>query len=152
MHKTAVSLINPSFSISARARTSQAKILHLDQKAAKCTTCKRFCGKFLSCFQQDCDQNLSTRFKTRNGKMSRGEWVKQVCSFQYPSTTTLYRKIIFSQGFQQSSSNKGLCYTFKNITWFDISKYNLYRLFLVVFLAHSSCVFYQIHTVDGFYL
>ena len=105
MHKTAVSLINPSFSISARARTSQAKILHLDQKAAKCTTCKRFCGKFLSCFQQDCDQNLSTRFKTRNGKMSRGEWVKQVCSFQYPSTTTLYRKIIFSQGFQQSSSN-----------------------------------------------
>ena len=28
------------------ARTSQAHILHLDQKAAKCTTCKLVCGKF----------------------------------------------------------------------------------------------------------
>ena len=28
------------------ARTSQAHILHLDQKAAKCTTCKPVCGKF----------------------------------------------------------------------------------------------------------
>ena len=27
-------------------RTSQAGILHLDQKAAKCTTCKQLCGKF----------------------------------------------------------------------------------------------------------
>ena len=31
---------------SAHARTSQATSLHLDQKAAKCTTRKRFCGKF----------------------------------------------------------------------------------------------------------
>ena len=31
---------------SAYARTSQINILHLDQKAAKSTTCKRFCGKF----------------------------------------------------------------------------------------------------------
>ena len=31
---------------SAYARTSQADILHLDQKAAKCTTCKPVCGKF----------------------------------------------------------------------------------------------------------
>ena len=31
---------------SAHARTSQADILHLDQKAAKCTTCKPVCGKF----------------------------------------------------------------------------------------------------------
>ena len=31
---------------SAYARTSQTNILHLDQKAAKSTTCKRFCGKF----------------------------------------------------------------------------------------------------------
>ena len=30
----------------AHARTSQAKILHLDLKVAKCTTCKRLCGKF----------------------------------------------------------------------------------------------------------
>ena len=33
-------------SLSAHARTSQADILHLDQKAAKCTTCKPVCGKF----------------------------------------------------------------------------------------------------------
>ena len=32
--------------LSVRARTSQADILHLDHKAAKCTTCKPVCGKF----------------------------------------------------------------------------------------------------------
>ena len=32
--------------LSAHARTSQADILHLDQKATKCTTCKPVCGKF----------------------------------------------------------------------------------------------------------
>ena len=32
--------------LSAHARTSPADILHLDQKAAKCTTCKPVCGKF----------------------------------------------------------------------------------------------------------
>ena len=32
--------------LSAHARTSQADILHLDQKAIKCTTCKPGCGKF----------------------------------------------------------------------------------------------------------
>ena len=32
--------------LSAHARTSQADILHLDQKAMKCTTCKPVCGKF----------------------------------------------------------------------------------------------------------
>ena len=32
--------------LSAHARTSQADILHLDQKAAKCTTCKPVYGKF----------------------------------------------------------------------------------------------------------
>ena len=30
----------------AHARTSQADILHLDQKATKGTTCKAVCGKF----------------------------------------------------------------------------------------------------------
>ena len=47
--KTAVSLSNPkTFEILlfAHARTSQADILHLDQKAVKCTTGKRVCGKF----------------------------------------------------------------------------------------------------------
>ena len=39
--KTAVSLLNP-----ARARTSQADILHLDQKVVKRATCKRLCGTF----------------------------------------------------------------------------------------------------------
>ena len=32
--------------LSAHARTLQADILHLDQKAMKCTTCKPVCGKF----------------------------------------------------------------------------------------------------------
>ena len=32
--------------LSVHARTSQADILHLDQKTAKCTTCKPVCGKF----------------------------------------------------------------------------------------------------------
>ena len=49
--KTAVSLLNPKtrnleILFSAHARTLQADILHLDQKAAKCTTCKPVCGKF----------------------------------------------------------------------------------------------------------
>ena len=47
--KTAVSLLNPKtveILLSVHARTSQADILHLDQKAVKCTTGKRVCGKF----------------------------------------------------------------------------------------------------------
>ena len=47
--KTAVSLLNPKtveILLSAHARTSQADILHLDQKAMKCTTCKPVWGKF----------------------------------------------------------------------------------------------------------
>ena len=47
--KTAVSLLNPKtveILLSAHARTSQADILHLDQKAGKCTACKPVCGKF----------------------------------------------------------------------------------------------------------
>ena len=32
--------------LSAYARTSQANILRLDQKAAKCATCKQLYGKF----------------------------------------------------------------------------------------------------------
>ena len=47
--KTAVSLLNPKtveILLSAHARTSQADILHLDQKAVKSTTGRRVCGKF----------------------------------------------------------------------------------------------------------
>ena len=44
--KTAVPLLNPNILLSAHARTLQANILHLDQKAAKCTTCERLHGKF----------------------------------------------------------------------------------------------------------
>ena len=44
--KTAVSLLNPNILLSAHARTLPANILHLDQKAAKCTTCERLYGKF----------------------------------------------------------------------------------------------------------
>ena len=32
--------------LSAHARTSEADILHLCQKAARCSTCKPVCGKF----------------------------------------------------------------------------------------------------------
>ena len=32
--------------LSAHARTSQADILQLNQKTAKCMTCKWICGKF----------------------------------------------------------------------------------------------------------
>ena len=32
--------------LSVHARTSQADISHVDQKDAKCTTCKPVCGKF----------------------------------------------------------------------------------------------------------
>ena len=34
--------------LSAHAWTSQADILHLDQKAKKLKTCNRLCGKFIS--------------------------------------------------------------------------------------------------------
>ena len=44
--KTTVSLLNPKILLSAHARTSQADILLLDQKAVKCTTGERVWGKF----------------------------------------------------------------------------------------------------------
>ena len=47
--KIAVSLLNQKtveILLSAHARTSQADMLLLDQKAVKCTTGKRVCGKF----------------------------------------------------------------------------------------------------------
>ena len=37
---------NPKLLLSAHNRTLQAKIVHLDQKAAKCTTSTRLCGTF----------------------------------------------------------------------------------------------------------
>ena len=44
---TAVSLLNSlKILLSAHAWTSQANILHLDQKAVICTTCKWLYGKF----------------------------------------------------------------------------------------------------------
>ena len=44
--KTTVSLYYVEILLSAHARTSQADILLLDQKAVKCTTGERVCGKF----------------------------------------------------------------------------------------------------------
>ena len=48
--KTAKSLLNAKTIsgnlLSAHAQTSQANILHLDQKATKCTTCKWLYAKF----------------------------------------------------------------------------------------------------------
>ena len=34
------------FLLSVHARTSQVNISHLAQKAAKCSSCKRLCGRF----------------------------------------------------------------------------------------------------------
>ena len=47
--------------LSAHAQTSQASILHLDQKAAKCMTCKRLCHSLVSfsSLQQDSDQKTA---------------------------------------------------------------------------------------------
>ena len=38
--------VKTAVSFSAHTRPSKAGILHLEQKAAKCTTCKRLAGKF----------------------------------------------------------------------------------------------------------
>ena len=58
--------------LSAHARTSQADILHLDQKAAKCTTCKPVCGKFWLFIARQWPENHSTSFKTRFSAKSPG--------------------------------------------------------------------------------
>ena len=45
--------------LSAHARTSQANILHLDQNAAKCTTCKWLYGTFYFFTARHGDQGTS---------------------------------------------------------------------------------------------
>ena len=56
--KTAWLLGNPIL-LSAHARTSQANILHLDQNAAKCTTCKWLYGTFYFFTARHGDQGTS---------------------------------------------------------------------------------------------
>ena len=58
--------------LSAHARTSQADILHLDQKAAKRTTCKQVCGKFQLFIARQWPENHSNSFKTRFSAKSLG--------------------------------------------------------------------------------
>ena len=58
--------------LSAHARTSKANILHLDQKAAKCMTCKPVCGKFYLFIARQWPENHSTSFKTRFSAKSPG--------------------------------------------------------------------------------
>ena len=55
--------------LSAHGRTSQADILLLDHKAAKCTTCKRFCGLLVLALYS------TTVTREPLGKISRNEWV-----------------------------------------------------------------------------
>ena len=52
--------------LSAHTRTLEANILHWDQKATKCTTCKRLCGKFSLFIGRQWPENGSTSltFKT----------------------------------------------------------------------------------------
>ena len=64
---TAVLLLNLS-----RARTSQTDILHRDQKAVRCTTCKRLCGTFELFIARQWPENRSTSFKTRFSAKSPG--------------------------------------------------------------------------------
>ena len=64
--KTAVSLLNPQTLLSAHTQTSEANILHLDRKAAKCSTCKWLYGTFSLFIAQQWPENSSTSFKTRS--------------------------------------------------------------------------------------
>ena len=71
--KNAVSLLIPKtisiFLLFAHARTSQANVfamfLQLDQRVAKCTTCKRLCAKFQHFIALQRPENRPTSFKTR---------------------------------------------------------------------------------------
>ena len=70
--------------LSAHARTSQANILHLDHKAAKCTTCKRLSGKFFNWLfiTRQWPENRSTSFKTRfSGKSPRANGLRLPTNF-----------------------------------------------------------------------
>ena len=56
--------------------TSQTNILHLDQKARKCRTCKWLCGNFYLFIARQWPENRLTNFKMHFfSKISRGEWV-----------------------------------------------------------------------------
>ena len=50
--------------LSVHAQTSLANILFLDQKAAKCTTCKPLCGKFWLFIARQWPEDRLTSFKT----------------------------------------------------------------------------------------
>ena len=51
--------------LSVHAETLQANILHLDQRAGKCMTCKQLCGKFyIALYSQTITkENCSTSFQ-----------------------------------------------------------------------------------------
>ena len=53
----------PDISLSVHAQTLQTNILHLDQKATKCRTCKRLCGTFYLFIAQQWPENRLTNFK-----------------------------------------------------------------------------------------
>ena len=62
----------PKILLSVHAWTLQANILHLDQKAAKCTTCKWLCGKFYLLIAWQWPENCSTSFKRHLSAKSPG--------------------------------------------------------------------------------
>ena len=53
--------------LSVHARTSQANILHLDEKVTKCSTCKRLCGTFSTSFKT----HFSAKSPRANGLRTR---------------------------------------------------------------------------------
>ena len=74
--KSAVSLFNPKpvskFYFLRMPELRKLMGLHLDQKAAKCTTCKRLCGKFYLFTAKQWPENHSTSFKTCFSAKSSG--------------------------------------------------------------------------------
>ena len=75
---------NPKFLLSAHNRTSQATIVHLDQKAEKCTTSTRLCGKFSLFIAWQWPENRSTSLKT--GFPAKSPGANGLNRFQYSQT------------------------------------------------------------------
>ena len=67
-----------SHELSVHARTSQANILHLDQEAAKCTTCEQICGKFSLLKARQLIIRKQINYQNAIfGKISRIVWVNE---------------------------------------------------------------------------
>ena len=83
--------------LSAHAWNLQANILHLDQKAVKCTTCKWLYSKFWLFVVWKWPENGLTRFKTQFfGKISWGKWVNKTLGHATSLKTNNCTKTLFA--------------------------------------------------------